>query len=198
MSRLPDACGDTTADVNNIVHVNKNNIVIPHSALLKVTGWASAAEGGIRIGHLHVRTRWRPQGESQRVTALTYPRTRPDGTLVLARAFASNVRRAKAPNGTELRVTGQLIRLDPAERLVKVRVFPAQADTEPFMVHALATRAVLAADPGVFHVTLTGQLLPTGHLLAETLTPVHAPLPARWQGWEHRPGRRRRLAQTAS
>lgn len=167
---------------------------LPHSAVLRVTGWATPADRGIRVNGLLIRTPWRPDGE-QRVTVTAYPKTDADGFLRHLAAFSRNVRPARIPNGTQVRVVGQLLKLDRGAGLVRVKVCPAVSDQPPFVVTLHATAQILAdLDPVTFHVQVTGRLLsPVGILLADTCVPVHAPVPDRWHRW--RPRRRARVAR---
>jgi hypothetical protein len=157
---------------------------LPHSALVTVTGWATPAPKGILVAGLSIRTRWRPTG-LQRVTVRAYPRTRPDGTLRDLFAPPRSIKPAHTPNGTGVRVTGQLLKLDRGEGLIRVKVCPAVSDATPFVVALQASGAVLELDPGIFHVTVTGRVLGVagGVLLAEAVQSVYAPVPARWHRW---------------
>ncbi|MBZ9715312.1 hypothetical protein [Deinococcus multiflagellatus] len=174
---------------------------MPHMALVTVTGWPRPTDTGIQVGHLQIHTRWRPGPEPGRVTVRAYPQTRPDGSLHRLYAFPSNIHRARMPNGTGLTVVGQLLRIDRNEGLIRVKVCPGMADTEPFVVTMQASSEVLAFDPGTFSVRVTGRVLNLrwGVLLADQVAPVYAPVPERWHRHRvARPPQVRALLQTAA
>ncbi|BDP44875.1 hypothetical protein DAETH_48440 (plasmid) [Deinococcus aetherius] len=162
---------------------------LPHRAVVTVTGWATPVRKGVLVGGLAIRTGWRPEGET-RVTVRAYPRTAPDGSLRDLFTYPRLFQPAQTPNGTSVSVTGQLLKLDRGEGVIRVKVCPSQASDLPFVVTLHATGRVLDLDPATFHVTVTGRVLraASGLLLAESVTPVHAPVPARWHRW--RPKRR--------
>ncbi|UQN10392.1 hypothetical protein [Deinococcus sp. QL22] len=157
---------------------------LPHSALVTVTGWATPGPIGIIVGGLSIRTRWELTGP-QRVTVRAYPRTRPDGTLRELFALRRNVKPARVPNGSSVRVTGQLLKLDRGEGVIRVKVCPAVSDDKPFVIALQAAGAVLDLDPVTFHVRVTGRVLGVagGVLLAEAVEAVYAPVPAKWHRW---------------
>ncbi|GGR62471.1 hypothetical protein GCM10008959_25580 [Deinococcus seoulensis] len=157
---------------------------IPHAAVITVTGWPTVLPDGIRIHGLHVRTAWRPGETPQRVTVRAFPDTSPHGGLRRLYAPPSNIRPARRPNGTDVLVTGQLLKLDTVEGLIRVKVAPAVANTHPFTVTLQASTEVLRLDPGTFSVTVRGRVLSVGPgvLLADQVRSVYAPVPERWQG----------------
>lgn len=164
---------------------------LPHAAVLQVTGWPEPddEQRGIRVGGLLIRTRWRPpEGPPARVTVAGYPKTDAEGHLRHLMAFRSGVRPANTVNGTQLRVTGQLIRLDRHAGLIRLKVCPSLSAQTPFIVTMHATRQILDdLDPTTFHVQAQGRLLsPAGLLLADAAAPVHAPVPERWWRWRPR------------
>lgn len=164
----------------------------PHAAVVTLTGWPSPIDTGIRIGRVYVHTDWRPE-EEQRVTVRAFPGgTTPTGKLMSLHAKPGMIRPARTPNGTQVRVTGQLIRLDRQSGIVTIRVYPSLAGRPPFLLTLQATTdALRAVDPSTLHVTATGRILELGrpHLLAEHLQEVYAPIPARWAEWTHAHGR---------
>ena len=157
---------------------------IPHAAVITVTGWPTPLRDGIRIHGLHVRTAWRPGETPQRVTVRAFPDVSPSGGLRRLYAPPSNIRPARCPNGTDVLVTGQLLKLDTVEGVIRVKVAPAVANTHPFTVTLQASTEVLRLDPGTFSVTVRGRVLSVGPgvLLADQVRSVHAPVPERWQG----------------
>ncbi|MEF2279891.1 hypothetical protein V3W47_16480 [Deinococcus sp. YIM 134068] len=162
---------------------------LPHRAVVTLTGWAVPARKGVTVNGLDVRTSWCPEGEA-RVTLRAYPRTAPAGSLRDLFTFPRLVRSAEQPNGSSVSVIGQLLKLDRGEGLIKVKVCPSQATDLPFVITLHATASVLDLDPATFHVQVEGRVLraASGLLLVESVTPVHAPVPARWHRW--RPKRR--------
>lgn len=163
-----------------------------HRAVVTLTGWPRPRPTGIEIAGVFVRTAWRPGETPERVTVRAFPHTTPTGELRDLFVFPRAVRPAgRTPNGAQVQVTGQLLKLDRGEQLIRVKVCPAVADTLPFVVTLHAGPAVLSLNPEVFHVDVTGHLLQLGRglLLADTVVPVFAPVPARWHRW--RPRRKR-------
>ncbi|WP_278911817.1 hypothetical protein [Deinococcus wulumuqiensis] len=157
---------------------------LPHSALLRLTGWATPTESGVQVGRLHVRTRWRPEGPSQRVSVIAWPRTRANGRLTEVHAPPRLFRAARGPNTESFSVTGQIIRVDRSLGELRVKVSPARG-TPPFMLSLHATSAVLdTLPPEAFAVQVTGRVLHLAGaaLLAEQARVVQAPVPERWAG----------------
>lgn len=163
---------------------------LPHEARLRITGWATPTEGGLRIGGLFVRTSKRLDAD-QRVTLTAHPRTRADGTLTRLNARARAIRPARPhePNGLSFIVTGQLLRLSRGSDTLQVKVAPAQSDLTPFVISMQATTGILRdLDPATFQVQVTGRVIQAGPrlLLAEHAQAVHAPTPERWRRWRAR------------
>lgn len=161
---------------------------IPHAALVTVTGWPQLERGGVRIGRHLIQLPWQPELKG-RVTVRAYPTTTLDGKLLALSSHVKQIRAARRDvNGATVRVTGQLIRLDRREGVVRIRVYPALANRPPFLIALQATSEVTRAlDPGTLHVTVTGRVLEVGrgYLLAERIEAVNAPIPARWAEWKH-------------
>lgn len=154
----------------------------PHAAVVTLTGWPTVTDTGIRIQGVHVRTSWRPDQTPRRVTVRAFPETTPVGSVRRLYAPKGNVRAARGPNGTDVLIVGQLLKLDRAEGIIRVKVAPSQANTMPFSVTLQASREVLALDPGTFSVEVRGRVMSfgAGVLLADQVRPVFAPIPDRW------------------
>ncbi|SMB85858.1 hypothetical protein [Deinococcus hopiensis] len=186
-------------DSNVSIHYprgHKHQPALPHLAVITLTGWVEPAEGGLRVNGILVRAH-KKIDTPVRVTVRAYPKTDMYGVIRDLYAPANNIRPAREPNGTSLTVTGQLLKVDRGTGTIKVKVCPQQASCNPFAVTLHATTQVLALDPGTFHVTVTGRLVDVGRgwLLAETVTPVYAPVPQRWHRW--RPKRRLKFPKEA-
>lgn len=167
--------------------------MLEHLAALRLTGWAQPEPGGCRIAGLRVQLPT-PFVEARRISLEVRPRTDPQG-LVQALG-ASRVRPARAwePNGTQFRITGQVLKLDRGEGVIVLKLSPASKNRRPFRVTLRASRALLRAlpaDPDPVALTVRGELLTLGDhsaLIATRADVVHAPVPKHWRGW--RPPRR--------
>lgn len=157
----------------------------PHSALVRLTGWATPTGTGVQLGSLNVTTPWRPEGASQRVSLVAYPRTTSSGLITSLHARPRLVRPASGPNSETFEVTGQLIRVDRQRGALRIKISPERARLEPFMLNLSATTAVFdQLDPDAFAVMVTGRVLHLRgpSLLAECVEVVHAPVSPRWAG----------------
>lgn len=155
----------------------------PHGGVVHLTGWLYRAGNAWRIGAVTFSGRKIPDdlaGTRVHVTATPY--TTASGEL---RLVGHEVQPASQPNGTHFTVTGTLARVDPGEHTVRVRVYP-RSDQRPHLitVHA-AGQTIRGTNPEWFSVRISGQII-RGALLADTVTPVHAPRPARWDNWRNR------------
>lgn len=171
-----------------------------HRAVLRLTGWPREVPGGVEIAGVTIRTRWVPPIPARRTSVTVNLSTTNDGAVHRLRAHPSRFGPAQCPNGTQLRVTGQLLRIDTSEGLVRVKVSPDSPTAQPFTVTLHGTQALLAQDPSAASVHVTGRVLTVagrvGLALADTLDVVHAPVPAHWKGW--RPRHRWTLQTTAA
>lgn len=161
-----------------------------HRAVLRLTGWPREVPGGVEVAGVTIRTRWVPPVPARRTSVTVNLSTTNDGAVHRLRAHPSRFGPAQWPNGTQLRVTGRLLRIDTSEGLVRVKVSPDSPTAQPFTVTLHGTQALLAQDPGVASVHVTGRVLTVagrvGLALADTLDVVHAPVPAHWKGWRPR------------
>lgn len=172
---------------------------LPHSALLRLTGWATPTEHGVQVGRLQIKTSWRPDGPSQRVSVLAWPRTRANGRLTDVHAPPRMFRPARGPNAESFSVVGQIIRVDRSLGELRVKISPARG-TEPFLLSLHATSGLLEQlDPGAFSVRVTGRVLHLAGaaLLAEHAEVVHAPVPPQWAGHRNPRGYGRHIAAQA-
>lgn len=157
-----------------------------HYSRLTLVGWATPAKGGCVIHGLTVRL-FRALEAPARVVIHAQPYTAPDGGLNFLLARKATPATAGQPNSALLGVTGQLLKLDRSEGLIKLKVSPSSAKTLPYLVSLRASDAVLlTAQPDTPQVSVRGQLLTVRGvtvLLANAIHPVHAPVPAHWHRW---------------
>lgn len=151
-------------------------IVLPNSALLRVTGWPEATENGIVIEGLRVKTPWRPPEEPRRVEVICWPKTDRHGRIKHLYARKKAVRPAKAPNGATFRIVGHLLRADRHSSTIKIKVLPQAEGITPFVLHACATSAVVKAECATAaYVEAKGKVIAGDLLLIENMQQVHAP-----------------------
>lgn len=171
---------------------------LPHSALVRLTGWATPTEHGVQVGRLQIKTSWRPDGPSQRVHVLAWPRTRANGRLTELHAPPRMFRPARGPNAESFTVTGQIIRVDRSLGELRIKVSPTRSRTAPFLLSLHATSGLLEQlDPDTFSVRVTGRVLHLAgpSLLAEHAEVVHAPVPPQWAGHRNPRGYGKHIAQ---
>ena len=149
---------------------------MPHSAIVKVTGWPDISEQGVIIGGLAIKTPWRPDETPQRITVTAYPRTDQHGMIRQLLADPKQVRPAKRPNGTQWRVVGHLLQVCRSTGRIKIEVIPQTMRIPLFVIHAYATSAVLHDPrfPEAVHVEASGIVLAGRVLLTETMRPVRS------------------------
>lgn len=152
-----------------------------HKAVLVATGWASRKEDRDLVAGIWVRA-LPAKLHGTRVTVRLYPRTTFRGALSGAQMYRS-VRPAREPNGQVLEVIGRLLKVDVADNLLSLQLFPSQSGALPFrLLVRAATQVLRRVDPTWPALRLTGSLI-SNLLVADHAEPAYAPIPERWAEW---------------
>jgi hypothetical protein len=141
--------------------------------------------GGARLrGLLLPQVPRLPEGFGGTHRVRLYPRTTKDGRLEpnvgVARVLKPGAN-LEAPDGFTF--CGKVVRLDRAEGLAILRIFPNRPGLEPFVVSCQASLEVMNAGVDAFSVKMTGRIGENLRLVAETLEPVHLPTPDAFKDW---------------
>jgi hypothetical protein len=80
-------------------------------------------------------------------------------------------------------VLGQVVRLDSAEGVVIVRIYPLTPKVEPFLISALASLEVLEGAKNAQFVRVTG-IVRRSKLVARLIEPIVLSIPERWKDWK--------------
>lgn len=83
----------------------------------------------------------------------------------------------------EFELIGKVVRLDRAEGLVIVRVFPQRTDIEPFAVSAVASLEVLDLGEDAWYVKVDG-IVRGSRLVAGAISRVELVVPEHWKDWK--------------
>ncbi len=77
---------------------------------------------------------------------------------------------------------GKVLRLDRAERIVIIRVYPRTKGFEPFVISAKTTLELLNLVQDAWYVHMTG-VVEQGYLIAQNLEPMRLDIPSVWKDW---------------
>ncbi|MEY4531970.1 MAG: hypothetical protein RLZZ156_2693, partial [Deinococcota bacterium] len=77
---------------------------------------------------------------------------------------------------------GKVLRLDRAEKLVLLRIYPMDTKTEPFVVSAKTTLELLNLVEDARYLQMSG-VLEQGYLIAQNLEPMRLEIPDHWKKW---------------
>jgi hypothetical protein len=141
---------------------------------------------GSRVqGMLSAHAKNLPEGLEGRFRVRLFLRTTKDGRLMervsVAKVLTNAGHDLASPD--EFVMVGKVVRLDRAEGLALVRVFPPSAQLEPFVVCCRASLAVMDAGEDAFSVRISGYIGRDLSLRADMLEPVKLTVPERFKDW---------------
>jgi hypothetical protein len=117
--------------------------------------------------------------------ATIYGKTLPDQRLItLQLARLVPLENAIDLNGSDTfwSAAGKVLRLDRAEKMVLLRIYPSDKKTQPFVISAKTTLELLNLVEDARYLQMTG-VLEQGFLIAQNLELIHLEIPVHWKGW---------------
>ncbi len=157
--------------------------------------------------HPKVFSRWKKNHPDQPLIKLSgswratlYAKTLPNQRLTkLQLARIVPLENAADLNGTDTfwSAAGKVLRLDRAEKLVLLRIYPSDKRTEPFVVSAKTTLELLNLVEDARYLQMTG-VLEYGYLIAQNLEPMRLDIPEHWKKWIPPAKRKTILEDTSS
>ncbi len=182
-------------DYNHHFFIQANATIQDDQQNTRVTIQLGNPKNGTYIARVHPRvfSRWRnthPEQSSIQLSgtwrATLYGKTFKDqrlANLTLARVMP--LENAVDLNGADTfwSAAGKVLRLDRAEKLVLLRVYPPDnKKIEPFVVSAKTTLDLLNLVEDARYLHMTG-VLEHGFLIAQNLKPMRLEIPEHWKKW---------------
>lgn len=165
-------------------------------------------ENGTHMARVHskVFSRWKKNHPEQPLIDLAgawrvtlYGKTFKDqrlANLILARVVPLENADDLGGADTFWSAAGKVIRLDRAEKLVLLRIYPMDKHTEPFVVSAKTTLELLNLVEDARYLHMTG-VLEHGYLIAQNLEPMRLEIPDHWKKWIP-PAKRKPILENSS